>query len=79
MCRHKEDVTMSITIYAGARLDGCKIKDFPWPTDCIVMVVYRGEEKIIPNGQLIQRNQLRIKSLMCYTRIFPPNTFTLLS
>lgn len=29
--------------------------------------------------QLIQRNQLRIKSLMCYTRIFPPNTFTLLS
>lgn len=49
--RHKEDVTMSITIYAGAQLDGCKIKDFPWPTDCIVMVVYRGEEKIIPNGQ----------------------------
>ena len=36
---------MSITIYAGAQLDGCKIKDFPWPTDCIVMVIYRGEEK----------------------------------
>ena len=37
--RHKEDVTMSITIYAGARLDGCKIKDFPWPIDCIVTLL----------------------------------------
>jgi H+/Cl- antiporter ClcA len=49
--QRKEDVTMSVTIYAGARLDGCKVMNFHWPSDCIVMVVYRGEEKIIPNGQ----------------------------
>lgn len=47
----KEDVTMSITIYAGAKLDGCKVMDFHWPADSIVTMVYRGEEKIIPNGQ----------------------------
>lgn len=49
--RQKEDVTISTTIYAGARLDGCLIKDFNWPADSIVTVIYRGEEKIIPNGQ----------------------------
>ncbi|MBD5806968.1 ClC family H(+)/Cl(-) exchange transporter [Lactobacillus sp. 0.1XD8-4] len=49
--KHKEDVTMPITIYAGAQLDGCQVKDYHWPADTIVMVVCRGEEKIIPNGQ----------------------------
>lgn len=49
--KQKEDVTISTTIYAGARLDGCKVMDFVWPADSIVTIIYRGEEKIIPNGQ----------------------------
>ena len=47
----REDVTMPVTVYAGSRLDGCLVKDYDWPADSIVTMVYRGEEKMIPNGQ----------------------------
>lgn len=53
--KQKEDVTMSVTVYAGAQLDGCLVKDYPWPADSIVILIYRGEKKIIPNGQTIIR------------------------
>lgn len=46
---HQE--TLSVTIYPGSKLDGQKIADYHWPDDCIVSLIYRGEEKIIPNGQ----------------------------
>lgn len=45
--------TLTVTVYAGTRLDHCKIADFSWPDDCIVSLIYRGEDKIIPNGQTI--------------------------
>lgn len=48
---HQE--TLSITVYPGSQLDGCQIKDYSWPKDCIVSLIYRGEDKLIPNGQTI--------------------------
>lgn len=45
------DVTIPITVYAGSRLDGCQIKDYSWPAESIVTLIYRGEDKIIPNGK----------------------------
>lgn len=49
--KQAKEVTMSATIYAGAQLDGCRVMDYSWPVNCIVTLVYRGEEKIIPNGR----------------------------
>ncbi len=48
---HPQEVEMSVTIYAGARLDGKRIMDYDWPANSIVTSVYRGEQRIIPNGQ----------------------------
>ncbi|WP_314737981.1 ClC family H(+)/Cl(-) exchange transporter [Limosilactobacillus urinaemulieris] len=48
---HQE--TLSVTIYPGSELDGCQIADYSWPADCIVSLIYRGEDKIIPNGKTI--------------------------
>lgn len=47
----EQNVTMPVTVYAGSRLDGCQVKDYPWPAASIVTLIYRGEDKIIPNGQ----------------------------
>ncbi|HJA27192.1 MAG TPA: ClC family H(+)/Cl(-) exchange transporter [Candidatus Limosilactobacillus intestinigallinarum] len=47
----EQNVTMPVTVYAGSRLDGCQVKDYPWPADSIVTLIYRGEDKLIPNGQ----------------------------
>ncbi len=48
-CDHS--ATVPVTIYKGARLDGCRIKDFAWPANSIVTLIYRGEDKLIPNGR----------------------------
>ena len=48
---HQE--TLSVTIYPGSELDGCQIADYSWPADCIVSLIYRGEDKIIPNGKTV--------------------------
>ena len=48
---HLQEVEMSVTIYAGASLDGKRIMDYDWPANSIVTSVYRGEQRIIPNGQ----------------------------
>ncbi|MBB1063256.1 ClC family H(+)/Cl(-) exchange transporter [Limosilactobacillus fastidiosus] len=48
---HQE--TLSISVYPGSELDGCKIADYNWPADCIVSLIYRGEDKIIPNGRTV--------------------------
>lgn len=48
---HQE--TLSVTVYPGSQLDGCKIADYSWPADCIVSLIYRGEDKLIPNGQTV--------------------------
>ena len=47
----EQNVTMPVTVYAGSCLDGCQVKDYPWPADSIVTLIYRGEDKLIPNGQ----------------------------
>lgn len=47
----QDEIEMSVTIYAGASLDGCKIADYRWPNNSIVTTIYRGEQRIIPNGQ----------------------------
>lgn len=49
----QHEVEMSVTIYAGSSLDGKKIADFVWPYSSIVTTIYRGEERIIPNGQTV--------------------------
>jgi H+/Cl- antiporter ClcA len=48
---NQTDATLPVTVYAGARLAGCQVKDYPWPADSIVTLIYRGEDKIIPNGK----------------------------
>ncbi|WP_267201295.1 ClC family H(+)/Cl(-) exchange transporter [Limosilactobacillus kribbianus] len=48
-CEHS--ATVPVTIYKGAALDGRLIRDFDWPANSIVTLVYRGEDKLIPNGQ----------------------------
>lgn len=72
----EQSVTMPVTVYAGSRLDGCQVKDYSWPTDSIVTLIYRGEDKLIPNGQttiqagdtlLIRANFT--PSNQCYQRI----------
>ena len=71
-----QNVTMPVTVYAGSRLDGCQVKDYPWPADTIVTLIYRGEDKIIPNGKtVIQAGDtllIRVnftKTNHCYRRI----------
>lgn len=49
--KRTKNVTIPVTIYAGSKLDGCQIKDFHWPADSIVTLIYCGEDKIIPNGR----------------------------
>lgn len=41
---------MTTTIYAGTALDGVLVKDYPWPPSCLILMVYRGEEEIVPHG-----------------------------
>ena len=41
---------MTTTIYAGTVLDGVLVKDYPWPPSCLILMVYRGEEEIVPHG-----------------------------
>lgn len=48
-CEHS--ATVPVTIYKGAALDGRLIKDFDWPANSIVTLIYRGEDKLIPNGK----------------------------
>ena len=50
---HRHEIELLVTIYAGAALDGCQVADYSWPKNSIVTTVYRGEERIIPNGQTI--------------------------
>lgn len=41
---------MTTTIYAGTALDGVLVKDYPWPPSCLILMVCRGEEEIVPHG-----------------------------
>lgn len=41
---------MTTTIYAGTALDGVLVKDYQWPPSCLILMVYRGEEEIVPHG-----------------------------
>ncbi|WP_251547398.1 ClC family H(+)/Cl(-) exchange transporter [Limosilactobacillus caecicola] len=42
---------MTVSIFAGATLDGKLIKDFVWPKGSLVLAIYRGEEELVPRGQ----------------------------
>lgn len=50
---HQNDIEILVTIYAGSKLDGMKIADFQWPDNSIVTTIYRGEQRIIPNGKTV--------------------------
>lgn len=72
----RQSVTMPVTIYAGSQLDNCLVKDYQWPADTIVTLIYRGEKRIIPNGQtkLLAGDTLLIRAEFnptskCYQRI----------
>ncbi len=41
---------VTTTIYAGSLLADQTIAEVPWPKDCLVIGVYRGEEQIMPRG-----------------------------
>lgn len=41
---------MTTTIFAGTALDGALVKDVAWPPSCLLLMVYRGEEEIVPHG-----------------------------
>lgn len=42
---------MTTTIFTGAPLEGVKIKDYPWPTGSLILMIYRGDGEVIPHGQ----------------------------
>lgn len=46
---------VTVAVFAGSRLDGVAVKDYPWPTGCLVTSIYRGDEHITPNGSTILR------------------------
>lgn len=50
---YQREIELLVTIYAGSLLDGCKVKDYQWPDNCIVTMIYRGEERLIPNGKTV--------------------------
>ena len=39
-----------LPVYRGAAAEGAKIKDIPWPKDCLIVSIRRQEKEIIPNG-----------------------------
>lgn len=41
---------MSTSIYEGSQLVDKMIKEVAWPTGCLVLSVWRGEEQIVPRG-----------------------------
>lgn len=43
-------VIIETAIYMGSMLDGKKVKETQWPTDCLVVGIRRGETEIIPCG-----------------------------
>ena len=43
-------VIIETPILMGSMLDGKKIKEFKWPSYCLVVGIKRGETEIIPNG-----------------------------
>ena len=46
---------VTVAVFAGSRLDGVAVKDYPWPTGRLVTSIYRGDEHITPNGSTILR------------------------
>lgn len=44
---------IEITLEAGAPCAGKKMKDLPWPQDCIVASLRRGQKVLIPRGETV--------------------------
>jgi hypothetical protein len=44
---------LEIAVCMGSSLDGRKIKDFKWPTGCLLVGVKRGKTEIIPKGSTL--------------------------
>jgi H+/Cl- antiporter ClcA len=47
---HGRKVVLEIPVAEGSRLSHRLVRDVPWPTDCLVVGVERGEDQIIPRG-----------------------------
>lgn len=48
--RKDTKVIIETSILLGSMLDGKKIKEIEWPSDCLVVGIKRGETEIIPDG-----------------------------
>lgn len=46
---------VTVAVFAGSRLDGIAVKNYPWPAGCLITSIYRGDEHITPNGSTILR------------------------
>lgn len=55
--KHPQDAVkctanVTVSVYAGSKMDGMQIKDVNWPQHTLVTAVYRGDERPVPRGSL---------------------------
>lgn len=48
---HQRKTLLEVPIILGSLLDGKKIKELDWPSQCLVISIRRGEKEIIPKGE----------------------------
>lgn len=48
---HVEKILVEGTIAHGSRAEGSRISQMPWPRNCLVVSLMRGEEETLPHGQ----------------------------
>lgn len=53
MIRKAKKVNFDVVVHLGSSMDGKKIKDITFPTNCIIVGITRGEEDIIPVGDTV--------------------------
>lgn len=46
---------VTFAVFAGSKLDGCRVKDYSWPTGSLLTDVYRGDDHIMPHGSTVLR------------------------
>jgi H+/Cl- antiporter ClcA len=46
----KTKVIIETAVCIGSLIEGKRVKEFSWPTDCLLVAIKRGEKEIIPKG-----------------------------
>lgn len=47
-----EKSLLEIPVYLGSDLDGKKVKEIDWPSNCLMVGIKRGKDEIIPKGNI---------------------------